>query len=299
MRNESRAAPGEASDWRSLDRATLDRAYNNREAVPGSGEIVAGWQVRSAATRRERLGVLDLEYGPRPRNRIDFFGAGAGAPTLVFFHGGYWQSREKETFTFIAEGPLAIGVSVALVGYTLAPEATLDEIVAEAHSALDFLGSDMKSLGGDPNALWLGGWSAGAHIAAMSLTHPLVRGGLAISGIYDLEPIAHSYINDKLRLDADAARRNSPLLNLPQSALPLVIAVGGAELPMLCRQSADFAAARSARDLPGSFMELEGCHHFSILEQLNAPDGALTLALSDLVEGRTAVNHNGPGEHVS
>jgi arylformamidase len=268
-------------DWRALGRAELDAGYNNAAAVPGSAEIMAGFEDRSAAMRAAHPQHLDLVYGPRPRNRIDFLSAGQGGPVLVFIHGGYWQMRSKETFTFAASGPLAHGIDVALVGYTLAPEAKLDEMVAEIRTALDFLGTELPKRGGDPAKLWISGWSAGGHLAAMTLDHPLVLGGLAISGIYDLEPIRHAYVNDVLGLDADAARRNSPLL-LPQTAKQLEVAVGGKELPLMRRQSADFARARNEKGLPGGFCELPGEDHFTIMEQLALPAGRLTAIVRDL-----------------
>ena len=189
-------------DWRSLDRDGLDAAFNNAAAVADSAAIVADWESRSAALRLLHAEGLDLAYGPRPRNRIDFLQAGPGAPTLVFLHGGYWQMRSKELFAFVAAGPLAAGINVALVGYTLAPEATIDEMVGEVRAALDWLTAELPARGGDPDRIFLSGWSAGAHLAVMALDHPSVRGCLAISGLYDLEPIRFCYVNDKLGLDA-------------------------------------------------------------------------------------------------
>jgi arylformamidase len=268
-------------DWRTLSRADRDRAYNNAEAVPGSAGIMAEFEERSAAMRAAHPEYLDLAYGPRPRNRIDLIPAGQDAPVLVFIHGGYWQMRSKETFTFAASGPLAHGIGMALVGYTLAPDATLDEMTAEIRAALDFLGAESPRLGGNPSKLWISGWSAGGHLAAMTLDHPLVRGGLAISGIYDLEPIRHIYVNDKLGLDESGTRRNSPVL-LPQSGKRLEIAVGGDELPRMRQQSADFARIRAAQGLPGSFHELPGENHFTIMEQLASPEGRLTTLVRNL-----------------
>jgi acetyl esterase/lipase len=274
----------ERIDWHSLGRAELDAGYNNAAAVPGSAEIMAAFEERSAAMRAAHPEHLDLAYGPRPRNRIDLLSAGEGAPILVFIHGGYWQMRSKETFTFTASGPLAHGIGMALVGYTLAPDATLDDMAAEIRAAIDFLGAELPRRGGDPSKLWISGWSAGGHLAAMSLDHPLVRGGLVISGIYDLEPIRHIYVNDKLGLDESAAARNSPTV-LRQSAKPLEVAVGGAELPLMRQQSADFARARSEQGLPGGFHELQGDNHFTIMEQLASPEGRLTGLVRDLCKG--------------
>ena len=107
-----------------------------------------------------------------------------------------------------------------------------------------------------------------------------VAGGLAVSGLFDLEPIRLCYLNDKLGLDAEEARRNSPLLNLPARAAKLIIAYGADELPELKRQSREFGAAWSTRGLPGDVIEVADCHHYAVLEQLAKPDGLLAKALA-------------------
>ena len=91
---------------------------------------------------------------------------------------------------------MAHGINVALIGYTLAPDATLDEIVAEIHAGIDFLTGQLPALGAAADGIVVSGWSAGGHLTSMALSHPKVRGGMAISGIYDLEPIRHSYLNE-------------------------------------------------------------------------------------------------------
>ena len=195
-----------------MDRAALDAAYNNGAAVKDSAQIVAEWEARSARLRAKHPEGMDLRYGKDERNRIDYFAARRDGPVLAFIHGGYWQARAKEVFSFVAEGPLAWGINVALVGYTLAPQKRLDGIVAEIHAALDWLHDSIPMLGGNNARLFVSGWSAGGHLTAMAMSHSAVKGGLAISGIYDLEPMRLSYINDKLRLDEAEARRNSPML---------------------------------------------------------------------------------------
>jgi arylformamidase len=168
--------------YRSMDRQTLDAAYNNSAAVADS-EHLTDWLRRSEALCVRMPGHLNLVYGDAPRARLDFFTAArSGAPTLLFFHGGYWQRNAKEGFSFIAEGPLAHGFNVGVAGYTLAPEARLDGIVREARMSLHWLHQRLSTLGGDPARLYVGGWSAGGHLAAMLMDEPLVAGGLAISG---------------------------------------------------------------------------------------------------------------------
>ena len=178
--------------------------------------------------------MLDLAYGPRPRNRIDFIQMWRAARADARFRARWLLADAGERkLRFRRKGPLSIGMNVALVGYTLAPAASMDEIVAEIRSALDWLAAQLPALGGDPNKLLLSGWSAGAQLAAMTMDHPSVRGCLAISGIYDLEPMRHCYVNDKLGLDEATALRNSPIRLQPSRKVPLAIVVGGAELPLM------------------------------------------------------------------
>jgi arylformamidase len=264
----------------SMDQQTLDAAYNNSAAVADSDRYLADWVRRSEALRARMPDHLDLAYGDAPRARLDFFPANrTGAATLLFFHGGYWQRNAKEGFRFVAEGPLAHGFHVAVAGYTLAPEATMDIIVGQARTAPRWLHQHLTALGGDPARLYIAGWSAGGHLVAMLMDEPMVADGLAISGLFDLEPIRLSYLNEKLGLDAEQARRNSPLLNLPARAAKLIMAYGGNELPELKRQSREFGAAWSARGLPGEMIEVAGRHHYAVLEQLARPDGLLMKAL--------------------
>ncbi len=268
--------PFDAPDWRSLSRENLDLGLNNSVAVAGSGDIVNGWDARSAELRARHSSHLDLRYGPRERNRIDFLKAAENAPTLVFIHGGYWQMRAKEAFTVFAEGPMAHGINVAMIGYTLAPEATLDEIVAEIHAGIGFLADRLPSLGGDAGRIAVSGWSAGGHLTAMALSHPKVKAGVAISGIYDLEPIRASYLNVKLRLDEPMSRRNSPMAMAGGPLKPLALVVGSGELAQLRKQTADFAGHRARYGLPVSYEEIPGADHFSIMKELGAPKGRIT-----------------------
>ena len=176
--------------YRGMDRAELDAGYNNGAAVPNRDAIMAGWAERSARVRRDRSGHLDLRYGTAPRERLDLFLAGnPKGPTLAFIHGGYWQMFDKEGFGFIAEGVLPNGFNVALIEYTLAPEARMDQIVGEVRRATAWLHAHLADYGADPAQLYLAGHSAGGHLTAMTMTLGAVKGAVAISWIYDLEPI--------------------------------------------------------------------------------------------------------------
>jgi arylformamidase len=278
------STPFDAPDWRIMSQQDRDLGLNNGVAVAGSADIVAGWERISAAMRERHSGHLDLRYGPRERNRIDFLKAREKGPTLVFIHGGYWQQRAKEVFTVFAGGPMAHGINVALFGYTLAPEATLDQIVAEIHQAIDFLAGQLPALGGDPSRIVVSGWSAGGHLTSMALSHPNVTAGIGISGIYDLEPIRASYLNVKLGLDEAMSRCNSPMMQAGGVTKPLSLVVGSAELPLLRKQTADFAGHRAKFGLPVTYEEIPDANHFTIMNELMSPTGRFTTLIRQLFE---------------
>jgi arylformamidase len=276
--------PFDALDWRSLSQEALDSGLNNGAAVAGSGNTVEGWEKLSAEMRSRHGAHLDLPYGPRERNRIDFLKAAPNAPTLLFIHGGYWQMRSKSAFTLFAAGPMAHGINVALIGYTLAPDATLEQIVAEIHAGIDYLAGRLPELGADPKRLVASGWSAGGHLTAMSMMNPRIRGGVAISGIYDLEPIRHSYLNVKLGLDEAMSKRNSPMLLTTDATKPMALVVGSAELPLLRKQTADFAAYRARHGSPVTYEEIPGANHFTIMDEMTRPSGRITTLIRQVVE---------------
>jgi arylformamidase len=276
--------------WRGMDPAELDAAYDNRAAVPESAACLQEWTTRSRALREWQPDLLDLPYGPRPRNRIDLFRAGGrDAPLLVFLHGGYWQRNAKDMFSCMAEGPLArgfdvavVGYTLAVVGYTLAPEASLTGIVGEIRGAVRWLRREGPAYGISPVRLVVSGWSAGGHLAALVMGMPEVDAGLCVSGIFDLEPIRRGTLNQKLRLTSAEANALSPIRHLPPRAGPLIVAYGTGELDELQRQSRDFQAAWGVAGHRGRLMPVEGRNHFSILADIVNPDGVLATALAAL-----------------
>lgn len=259
-----------------LDEAARKAAYDNSGAVTNSAAQLADFEARSAAILQKTAADWDVPYGTAERQKFDFICGQQGAATLLFIHGGYWQMRHKNTFRFVMQGAWAKGLNAALVGYTLAPQATLTQIVQEVRASIAAVRAHALQKGGADRML-LCGWSAGGHLAAMCLDAPGVVAGLGISGIYDLEPIQHNYLNAALQLSDAEVRTLSPL-RLPVVHKPFITAYGTAELPQLQAQSQAFAASRSAQ-VQGSEMAVQGADHFSILNALAAPDGRLLQAL--------------------
>lgn len=270
----------DAKLYRGFTQKELDAAYNNIAAVADFPATVARWRERSAATARVLGARLDLAYGSRPRECFDYYPAKRpDAPLLLFIHGGYWQGGEKRSIGFLAEGPVARGFAVANLEYTIAPEATLAQMVDGVGRALACIRASAGELGFDANCVVLAGHSAGAHLmCAGALDTEGIVGGIAISGLYDLEPIRLSYLNAKLGLTAEDVERLSPIKHRLAASTPLTITVGARELPELVRQSYEFAEASGMNYLP-----LEPHDHFSILDELANEEGTLCSLLQEFV----------------
>ncbi len=261
-------------NWAALSQVERDAAYDNNAAVKNSATLIAERNQRSEALRGSRKSSLDIPYGARARAKIDLYPAtDKAAPCLVFLHGGYWQRNSRDVFAMLVEGVSAHGWSVAIPGYSLAPEVSLTEIVTEISQALDWLAQNGASHG-IAGPVVLSGWSAGGHLVAMALDHPRVAAGLAISGVYDLAPIRDTGLNNALKLTDGEIETLSPL-RLPVVHKRLAIAYGVAELPALVFDSVRLHEKRVAAKAPGDLFPIAGADHFSILEQLRRPDGAL------------------------
>jgi arylformamidase len=263
--------------WQGFTQAALDGGYNNMAAVADSQARLDDWTARSANLRSSAGAECDRPYGTGERQRFDVFRCGvAGARLIVFIHGGWWQRNSKEVFSCMALGPMALGCDVAILGYTLAPEFRLTQIVDEIAVGLDAIMKQQLKTGREP-ACVLSGWSAGGHLTAMALAHPSVQSGISISGVFDLEPIRHSYNNDKLKLDTTEAKTLSPIKYQIVSK-PLLAFVGENELPELRRQTIDFAAHVESVEA----IVLPGHNHFSILDEMGSASGKIARALASI-----------------
>ncbi|WP_374304245.1 alpha/beta hydrolase [Ferrovibrio sp.] len=285
-----------------MDREALDRLYNNRAAVPTHQQDMDRWAAESAVTRQALSCRLDLAYGAHPRETLDLFTVPEpGRPLLVFIHGGYWQALDKSSFSFIANSFVGPGGSplanVAILNYPLAPEADMDRIVASIRRALLWLWREAAPLDFDHNRIFVSGHSAGGHLTAMAaLTEwekldgaapaDLVKGGLSISGLYDLLPIRHCYLNDRLGMDDVVALRNSPLPLVAGWARPLpslICAVGGAETPAFLEQQHDFVTAYKLRGGKVTAITAPDRHHFDIVYGMAQPGGDLQTVMAGLL----------------
>lgn len=266
------------ADWGCLGRAQRDAAYNNLAAVAEAPRLVADRKAASAAHRAAHPRHLDLPYENDARLQWDLYPAeAAGAPCLVFVHGGYWMANQRQEFASLAAGVARHGWAVAMPGYSLAPAVGIGRIVTQIRTALDWLVLHGPAHG-IRGKIIVSGWSAGGHLAAMVLDHPGVSAGLAISGIFELGPLRETYLNEKLQLTEGDIAACSPL-RLAVVDKPLGIAYGSRELPALIEDSRDLHALRAAAHAPGPLIPIAGADHFTILDSLSAPDGELVRQL--------------------
>jgi len=281
--------------------AWFDRQYNNRARIPEHPSILARWSSSSAAARARITGHLDVPYGEADSERLDIFPAAkTGAPVLVYIHGGYWRALDKRDQSFVAPPFVDAGAMVVLPNYALCPAESIEAIALQLVAALGWVHRHAARFGGDAARIVVAGHSAGGHLAAMllccdwraagsDLPRGLVAGALAISGVFDLEPLRRApFLRPDLRLDRKAVRRLSPAGFAPPRG-PLYAVVGADESEEFLRQNALIGDAWGRAVVPVC-EEIPGRNHMSVLFDLAEPGARLhrhALALLGLATGES------------
>lgn len=270
------------------DPAWLDAQYNNRARVANAADILARWTEASVLAREGSPHKrLDLRYGDGPSETLDVFPAAQhGAPVLFFIHGGYWRSLDKADHSFVAPSFVADGAAVVVPNYALCPAVTIEDIALQMVKALAWTWRHAAEFGGDPGRIAVAGHSAGGHLAAMMLSCrwkqvaedlPLApaAGALAISGLYDLEPLRLTpFLQGDLRLTPSQVARLSPAFFPRPKAGKLFATVGGQESDEFLRHNQLIRDQWGPTAVP--VCETVGsANHFTVLESLVDPAGRL------------------------
>ena len=269
-----------------LDPAWLDSQYNNRARIPEHPHLFDRWSRDSAIARDRSSRRLDVAYGPGPAETLDIFPSTRDdAPVLFFIHGGYWRALDKRDVSFIGPSFTREGAMVVLPNYALAPTVTIEAIALQMVQALAWTWRHAALYGGNPKRIIVAGHSAGGHLAALLLTcrwpqvsadlpGDLLGGGLAISGLFDLEPIRQTpFLQPDLRLTPASVRRLSPA-GLPAPTVPLYATVGGEESEEFLRQNDLIRTAWGETSVPVC-EAIPGANHLSVLDDLVDPHGRL------------------------
>lgn len=285
--------------WRNFDRAGLDAELNLRARTPEHVDYFVRWAAESAEIRRRLSALEHVSYGPAAGETLDLFlPAEKAAPLLIFIHGGYWQTLDKGDFSFLAPAFVERGIAFASLNYTLAPEAPIGQMVEEVRRAVAWLRDNADRYGLDVRRFAISGHSAGGHLACMTFSgdrqpsesaHPPLTFCCSVSGLYQLEPLRHSYQQEVLGLDADSVAALSPQAVIPAGSRgPVLLAVGQEEPGEFVVQQSEYLAAWTAAGHSGRALVMPGRHHFSAVEALSEAEHPLYNAVCDLFMAHAA-----------
>ena len=265
----------------SYNQMDLDSQYGKYSDPSAAKVAISSWAERSKDARFELDSQCDVRYGSSDSETLDIFKSNRAklSPINIFFHGGYWKSLHKNEFSYVAYGLHQDGGITVVVNYALVTEVSLDILVEQCRTAVSWIWINAESFGGDRENLFVSGHSAGGHLVAMMMAtdwptfHPEmpaqpIRGGFGISGLYDLQPIRLSFLNEDLKLNAESAKRNSPSALERKCLAPLVLAVGQKEGEEFHRQTNCLADAWKHIGNKPELLVMPDQDHFSIATQL-------------------------------
>lgn len=268
--------------YKGFRKEEMDFQFNPRVAVPDYPRLAEERSKASLRVRKTLKSWLDVPYGKSPRQVVDIFPTDEQrAPVLVYIHGGYWRGGSKDDNCHFVDAFVEAGATVVLMEYDLCPSVTVTEIVRQARSAIAWVYKNISTYRGDPSRLYVAGLSAGGHLVAMALAHDwekedlprhIIKGAVAISGVYDLDAVLHIDVNEEIRLTPETARENSPFLHPPSPHTPLIVAVGGDEPRGWKQMSEDFFKLCKGRGVECEYLEVPDANHFSLSALLAQPE---------------------------
>jgi len=282
------------------DQASLDAAYDQAAYAPNRGQLIKR-RIRDSELARLRVNEPErVAYGPADIERLDIYRTERdAAPVFIFIHGGAWRSGRSKDFATPAEMFLAAGVHYVVPDFAWVQDVggSLMVLADQVRRAIAWVYRNAVRFGIDPTRLYVGGQSSGGHLAAVALTTDwprdfglpadIIKGGMCISGMYDLTPVRLSARNAYVAFDDATVAALSPVRHLDRLHAPLVVAYGTCETPEFQRQNREFAAAVKAAEKPVQLLVGENYNHFELPETLSNPYGLLGQAALDLM-GLTA-----------
>jgi arylformamidase len=291
-----KSATPESGSWRNWPLARLEREYSPSSCVPSIAPFLEAYVQRSNEAVAKLSYEQNVRWGDGVDETLDFFPAASPqAPLLIFFHGGYWQEHSKADVSFIALNCVAEDIAYAAVEYTLAPQASVGAIVEQCRRAIGYIARQGSALGFDSRRVFIAGSSAGAHLAAMLLVdgwqklqgvpENMIAGSILLSGIYDLEPLVPTYINQALHMTEQDAGILSPIRHRLAPPVPMVVAWGENETDEFKRQSRSFASELSESGFPVKSLQVDGANHFDIVFEIADSSTELGRATLELIKG--------------
>ena len=283
--------------YQQYDQAGLDRAYDQRVWAPNAGEVIKRYSTDSAAVR-ERLAFTTVQYGPSTDETMDVFrpaaAPGQTAPIHLHLHGGAWQSLTRSDVSFLAPTFVDSGAIYVALNFSTMPAATLPEMMAQCRRAIAWLHAHAGEIGGDAERIHVSGHSSGAHMAgvllatdwaAQGLPPTVLKSGVLLSGMYDLEPVMLSSRSKYVKLLAQEVDELSAIHHLDRIHAPVVASYGDKESPEFKRQSATFVSGATGKGMTAALIPAGPLTHFEmpyVLLDRSALLTRLTLSLMGL-----------------
>lgn len=277
-------------DWREMSQQELDDNYNQNSLVPDNSPFKERKIRESEKARADLECILDVAYGPSLKEKLDIFPADRkGAPIQIFIHGGAWKSGNKDEVSYPAPVFHDAGANYVAVNFAAVPDVMIEEQVRQCRAAIAWVYRNAAGFGGDPDRIFVSGHSSGGHVTGMmvvtdwegvfGLPADVIKGAAPVSGMFDLEPVRHSWRNTYLGLDAARAEALSSIRQIPAMPVPLVIGYGTGELPEFQRQSEAFAAAWRAAGQSCDLVVVEGRNHFEMGAAFGEADSPVIRAI--------------------
>lgn len=276
--------------------AECDKQYNARASVADYECEAKKYDIASAQARTNNIGIFDLFYGQGVNECLDIFPLTfdvSPAPVFVFIHGGYWRAQSKESSCFMATALKKQGIALCVLEYTLMPETSLSEIIREVRSGIAWLHKHGATYGIDPQRIFVGGSSAGGHLASMiaaqgwqeryALPEDVIKGVLSISGLYDIAPLCYTHINDWLKMHPDYSQSVSPMWNLPRANLPMHLVVGELEPEGFKRQMELYVERCVVEGVKLSSEIVQSKNHFDVVLDLCDEQSSMSQALRTMI----------------
>jgi arylformamidase len=278
------------------DQTALDAAYDQAAYAQNREQLIER-RIGASASVRGRIGEPErIAYGTAEIERLDIYRARHdAAPVFVFIHGGAWRSGRSKDFAGPAEMFLAAGAHYVVPDFAWVQDVggSLMVLADQVRRAVAWVFRNIARFGGDPQRLYLGGQSSGAHLVAVALTTDwrrdfalpgdIIKGGVCISGMYELTPVRLSARSRYVAFDDATVAALSPIRHLDRLQAPLVVAFGTCETPEFQRQNREFATAVETAGKRVRLVVGEHYNHFELPETLANPYGLLGRAALELM----------------
>jgi arylformamidase len=286
--------------WLNMDQKELDDAYDQSKYAPNLEQVIKRYTSNSIAMRARVGEPKRFNYGPTAIEQLEVYSTKRpNAPIQILIHGGAWHQRPATDYAFPAEMLMDAGAHYVVPDFISVDESNgqLMPMVEQVRRSIAWAARNAKSFGGDPERIYLSGFSSGSHLAGVALLTDwrgdfdlpanLIKGAVLSSGMYDLKPVRLSARSKYVKFTDEIEENLSTQRHLAKIITPLVVAHGTYETPEFQRQTRDFAAALKAAGKPVQYFVNENYNHFEMMETFASPYGLLGRAVLEQMQLRS------------